>query len=266
MRIKQVSDIHLEFGPLSLPNNENADVLVLGGDIFVADYLTRGINSPYFSTNCEFRAFIKNVCDDYENVLMVCGNHEHYHGNVDESHDIIAEVFSKHSNFTLLENQSKTIDDVTFIGSTLWTDVNRECPITITLGDRMSDFSVIRRGENYNYRKFNPRDYASIHRISIDYISEEVRGKDKVYVATHHAPSYASIDPEYRTDRYGNGFYASDLSEFILDRPQIKVWSHGHIHCNNDYMIGECRIISNPRGYVGHQLNPDFKENFIVEL
>lgn len=266
MKIKQVSDLHLEFGAISLPNKENADVLILGGDILVASHLLRGSNSPYFGMNCEFREFIKIVCDDYENVLMVCGNHEHYHGNIDESHDIINDAFSKHNNFTLLENQSKTIGDVTFIGSTLWTDVNRGCPITMSSGNRMSDFSVIRRGKLYGYRKFNSRDYATIHNRSLNFISEEVKNKNKVYVATHHAPTFASVDPHYKTDHYGNGFYASNLSELILDNPQIKVWSHGHMHCNNDYMVGNCRIISNPRGYVGHELNPDFKEDFVVEL
>ena len=37
MKIAITSDVHLEFGDLDLHNDENADVLILGGDIFVAD-------------------------------------------------------------------------------------------------------------------------------------------------------------------------------------------------------------------------------------
>ena len=50
-----------------------------------------------------------------------------------------------------------------------------------------------------------------------------------------------------------NGAYSSDLSEFILDHPQIQAWVHGHTHYNFDYMIGSTRILCNPRGYVGYE-------------
>jgi predicted phosphodiesterase len=36
MKISVCSDVHLEFGPLSLTNDANADVLILSGDICVA--------------------------------------------------------------------------------------------------------------------------------------------------------------------------------------------------------------------------------------
>ena len=38
LRIALASDIHLEFGPITLNNDENADVLVLAGDICVAKH------------------------------------------------------------------------------------------------------------------------------------------------------------------------------------------------------------------------------------
>ena len=46
-----------------------------------------------------------------------------------------------------------------------------------------------------------------------------------------------------------NGAYSSDLSEFILANPQIKLWTHGHTHDVFDYMIGSTRVVCNPRGY-----------------
>jgi len=39
MKIAVCSDLHLEFGDLDLHNEENADRLILGGDIMVADDL-----------------------------------------------------------------------------------------------------------------------------------------------------------------------------------------------------------------------------------
>ena len=55
----------------------------------------------------------------------------------------------------------------------------------------------------------------------------------------------------------------SDLSEFILDRPGIKLWTHGHTHENFDYMIGSTRIVCNPRGYDGYE---DIADNFSLKV
>jgi hypothetical protein len=62
-----------------------------------------------------------------------------------------------------------------------------------------------------------------------------------------------SIDPTYKDDHHMNGAYYSDLSELILDNPQIKTWVHGHMHNQSDYMIGDTRVVTNPRGYMGYE-------------
>ena len=51
----------------------------------------------------------------------------------------------------------------------------------------------------------------------------------------------------------------------ILDNPQIKYWSHGHTHESMDYMIGDCRVVCNPKGYHPTEVNPDFDPNFAVD-
>jgi hypothetical protein len=56
------------------------------------------------------------------------------------------------------------------------------------------------------------------------------------------------------------------LSEFILDRPQIKLWTHGHVHNVNDYMIGDTRVVSNPRGYEGYEPETGWQINHVVEV
>jgi hypothetical protein len=63
--------------------------------------------------------------------------------------------------------------------------------------------------------------------------------------------------------------YVSDLDDLIFDNPQIKYWSHGHTHESVDYMIGDCRVVCNPRGYYNgynnEGLNLDFDPNFEVD-
>ena len=83
-------------------------------------------------------------------------------------------------------------------------------------------------------------------------------------VVGHHSPSKQSTKPRYEKQVIVNGAYSSDLSEFILDRPQIKLWTHGHTHHEFDYMVGSTRIVCNPRGYIYYEEQADnFKLMFI---
>ncbi len=68
-------------------------------------------------------------------------------------------------------------------------------------------------------------------------------------VVGHHSPSFQSVADAYKSEYLMNGAYHSSLEEVILDRPQIKLWTHGHTHHPFDYVIGECRVVCNPRGY-----------------
>jgi hypothetical protein len=84
-------------------------------------------------------------------------------------------------------------------------------------------------------------------------------------IISHHAPSYKSLNSMHSGNAL-DGAYASDLSEFILDRPQIKYWIHGHCHMNTDYQIGDCRVLSNQRGYKGESSHTNFKGLGKIEL
>ena len=68
-----------------------------------------------------------------------------------------------------------------------------------------------------------------------------------------HSPRKLSTHPRYADEIIMNGAYSSDLSEFILDHPEIRLWTHGHTHHTFDYTIGECRVVCNPRGYKGYE-------------
>ena len=97
-------------------------------------------------------------------------------------------------------------------------------------------------------------------------IDEVTRDKasEKFVVVGHHSPSKLSTKPQYETEVIVNGAYSSDLSDFILDRPMIKVWTHGHTHHTCDYMIGSTRIVCNPRGYANYEDVADtFKLQYI---
>lgn len=268
MRIKQMSDLHLEFDPDFFPKNEEkADILMLNGDICMATYFDKGIDSPYYYRALEFLNFFEFCSNEYEEVLYIPGNHEYYRGRIDGIDDIIRHALSGFGNIHFLNNQSWTKNGVTFLGGTLWTDMNKGNPITenfIQYG--MNDFRLIDWKDfgGHGWKKFIPRDAAALHRKTLAFFDEASAGLDNVVIMSHHAPSYKSVHPKYHNDTQMNYGYFSDLDEFILDRPQIKLWTHGHMHDCFDYTIGDTRIVCNPRGYSGE--NKFFKMNQILEI
>lgn len=269
MKIQVVSDLHLEFGPIEI-KNEGSDVLILSGDILVAADLAI---SP--ERNRFFREFLRQVDGEFPNIVYVPGNHEFYNGKMNECLQNIHNECARYNNIYFLENETVEIDDVIFMGATLWTDCNKEDPLTLhALKDMMNDFFIIRNDNKIfndimnQYPRLLPEDIVEFHKKTLEYFDIVLENsKDKrCVVVGHHAPSKASTHPRYRNEVLMNGGYSSDLSEFILDRPQIKLWTHGHTHESFDYMIGDTRIVCNPRGYHGHAVNPNFNPSKVIEI
>jgi Icc-related predicted phosphoesterase len=100
----------------------------------------------------------------------------------------------------------------------------------------------------------------------MEYVRLMIEGKfdQKFVVVGHHAPSKMSTHPRYADEVIMNGGYSTALDEFIMDHPQIKLWTHGHTHEDFDYMIGSTRIVCNPRGYDAYEDRADrFKLKFV---
>ena len=265
MKIALISDVHLEFGDCFFNNTENAEVLILGGDILIAEDLHdfKGPLSPYdksllgkrAQSATLYREFLQRCSRQFPHVLYIAGNHEFYHGKYPAGMDYLREEFKEYPNIQFLENEIVEINKVSFIGCTLWTDMNKGDPTTLAIASgTMNDYRTIRRND-IAYRKLIPQDTKKIHQTSIEYISQTIlENPNKTYVVIgHHSPSKLSTKPKYEKDYHMNGAYSSDLTELINNFPQIKVWTHGHTHDAYDYMVGATRILCNPRGYLGYE-------------
>ena len=276
MKIAIASDIHLEFGDINLQNTENADVLILSGDICVAADIGRpdphGILEGARSNRVT--DFFKRCSFQFPHVVYVMGNHEHYNGDFAISYSKIRSMLESNmlSNVYFLDKECKKIDDVTFVGGTLWTDMNKEDAITLYhIRGMMNDFRIVKNTNRkvsfkdaegkFHTRDahFCPEDAVEDHKKMVDYLRVVLQGKydEKFVVVGHHAPSKQSTHPRYKDEMIMNGAYSSDLSEFILDHPQIKLWTHGHTHESFNYMIGSTRIVCNPRGYINYEDRAD---------
>jgi Icc-related predicted phosphoesterase len=278
VKIALCSDVHLEFLELVIENTENADVLILSGDILLAEDLHDiPAPDPYSSGGMakytqrlkaviRYRDFIKQCSEKFPNVIAVAGNHEFYNGKFHQSLDVLRKEYGKYPNIHFLENDAVKLNGLTFLGATLWTDFNKKDPLSLKDAEySLNDYKEI-RNDKVGYRKLRATDVYDRHVESLKYFKDTIQAEplEQYVLAVHHAPSKLSTHPMYQKDYHLNGAYSSDLSEFILDHPQIKLITHGHTHFSFDYMIGSTRIACNPRGYAGYEkIAEDFKLQYL---
>jgi len=207
----------------------------------------------------------------FESIIYVWGNHEYYDNSFQGTRDSINFVMRQKwlENFYVLNNSCVGVGDVIIWGSTLWTDMNKQNPLTIMAAGCMPEFhgSVLWDAETREL--FKPEHSVRLHNESLYHLKEFFRNFNEKHqrrvIVTHHAPSYESVDPKYKGSDL-NGAFASELGYEILERQPV-LWVHGHMHNNSDYMIGETRIICNPLGYPNHgKEGKDFIHKLFIEV
>lgn len=268
MKIALVSDVHLEFGDLDFDNDSGADVLILGGDICVATDMAQ--RDPYNTMGSEYRSnrfhdFFQRCSNRFPHVIFIVGNHEHYHGDFAKTVPHFKDVLGYLPNLHILEKETFVLDDITFIGGTLWTDMNRRDNRTLhDISRMMNDFRCVdNSAKTEDHRgwpgRFTTTDAADDHDAMVAFIDQTIAANPagRYVVVGHHAPSKLSTHPRYQDQFIMNGGYSSSLDDFIQDRPQIKLWTHGHTHEDFDYRIAGCRILCNPRGYINYEERAD---------
>lgn len=238
MYIKLVSDLHIGINPLWIPSETKEDkntVLVIAGDI--SPKLDR-LNSWFIA-----------LLDQFKNVIVVLGNHDYWGGNVSLEVDKLRKLLPQE--LIILENNTIVIENVKFVGATLWTDYHKGDPLVMcrAIFD-MNDYKFIRYGADYI--KCLPKHLHAIHVKSKDYIFTNAvkdNPEQRVVVVTHMAPSQRSINRYYSDSNY---YYFSDLEQHFTD--DIDYWMHGHTHSNSDYFVNSTNVIANPMGYGNENL------------
>jgi hypothetical protein len=226
-----------------------------------------------------YQEFFQEASLWYRDVVYVMGNHEHYHGDYSRSHEIITDMLHRLNlrNVHFLNQSQVELHGYTFLGGTLWTDFNRRDPLTLQSAEHMMrDFQAVKhsvKGRRTGNWKFLPTDALSEHDSTVKWLKntlDQRRAQDinnnRVIVVGHHAPSMLSIHDKYQHDYQMNGCYASDLSNVMLDYPEIQLWTHGHMHDDFDYTIGSTRVVCNPRGYIGYEARANGHQPKIIEL
>lgn len=232
LKLQIISDIHTEFHykdngrkilqRLAKEAND-VDVLLVCGDL---------------STKRGLKYALSILCDNFEDVVYVTGNHEYYDSSLKETHDLLNGCSIKHSNLHWLNNSTATIKEQRFVGTTLWFPDSFEARMHTWW---MTDFDTINGFRDWIWSAFNENKR---------FLENTVEEND--IVLTHHLPHVKSIHPMYQ-GQVTNCFFLADVSRTIVEN-KPKLFCHGHTHKECDYVVDNTRIICNPIGYPGENI------------
>jgi predicted phosphodiesterase len=268
VKVRVLSDLHLEQDePLAIPYAE-ADLVVLAGDIH---------------NHAEGLRWAAENFDSSVPVIYVPGNHEYYDGEfgametamIDASHSVPNVHFL--NNTALIDRYEKW----RVLGTTLWTDFalygtsSAQMRASVEACERvMLDYQGVIQiawpdEPDGEARAFSPSDSLALHEQARDWLVQELAKPfgGKTIVVSHHAPLRQSLAKKFANDLSSAGF-VSDLPALV--RAPVDLWVHGHTHTGFDYAVGGTRVVCNPRGYkdrrTGLPENPAFEWDKVVEL
>lgn len=238
MNIQLKSDLHWEHDVyqtrpvMSEKTDDNyvsteADVLVLAGDMINA-------------TAHQIDYLLWRFEDVKIPILYVPGNHEYWEQSFLDVKGLLKEKLSG-TNITLLDQNSMIIADTLFIGATLWTSLAN--PMKALVANSSRDFQRIKdlTVDRWHNRHVDNLEYIN---KTLDFHTDS--GLKKV-VISHYLPSYQSVPERFKED-LGNCIFVAEDAEIVIDEHQPELWLHGHTHDSNDYLLGNTRVVSNPKG------------------
>jgi len=242
MKIQIYSDLHNEFSMFA-PIAGDAELVILAGDI---DHSARGVKWANETFSCE--------------VIYVCGNHEFYKGHIDKTLTKMRDLAAPHVH--ILENEALVWRGVRFLGSTCWTDFTSSGDVVAASNlawQWMNDFRQIRADDSF--RRLRPDDVAARNKLAKAWLETELSKPyvGKTVVITHHAPT-----PTVAGDKVDGHLSAAYSNHWPSLLEKTDLWFFGHTHRGVDTFIGDCRVVSNPRGYPGEVTG--FRAGFEIVL
>ena len=251
MKLLILSDLHTEFEDFVPEPGVDFDVCVLAGDI---------------ATKGRAAAWAANAFAD-KPVILVLGNHDYWGSNLAKA-VAQARADCAGTQVHLLHNNTVVIDGVRFVGGTLWTDYRLTGNRVLSMIDSqrvMVDHDRIRTA---TFKRVSAGDLEREHERTRTLLKMELGRQfdGPTVVVTHHAPAFTCLAPRYQAmlGNHVNAAFASSLEHLMST--DVPLWIHGHVHNSVDMTIEGTRILCNPRGYAGVELNPDFDPRFVVEV
>jgi predicted phosphodiesterase len=236
IKIQYISDIHLELlfkNSIKTINRllqPKADILVLAGDI----------GNPFLNSYCNF---LENTSNKFTKIFIIAGNHEYYSNDVVETKKKIKSICDNFKNISFLDNTYEDYNNYRFIGTTLWTHINKPAFI-------INDTKMIK---NFDIAKYNDLHFEATTFLE-NSLNECKKDNIKSIVITHHLPFYELTHPNYQNSLYTNyrQWFNANLDKLIIDnKNSIAAYIYGHTHTGGIQQHYDINFYCNPIGYMG---------------
>jgi Icc-related predicted phosphoesterase len=254
VKLQIMSDLHIanwgqsrgvNYWNQTFPQETQAavDVLVLAGDIV-------SFSRRQWAWSV---ARLQEFMARYKRVLYVPGNHEFYGTDIGDGRTDLDLMAMATGVDVLYPGKVIEIEGQRFLGGVMFQPNQRaNAPGIPWPANNISDHWCIN-----DFDIEAPAQYDVLR----TFLEKELRQGD--IVITHHAPSVGSLDAQWFNDPCNRWFITPEMEPLILER-KPKLWIHGHVHTPFDYVLGETRIIANPKGYPGEGVR--FNPQLIVEV
>jgi predicted MPP superfamily phosphohydrolase len=276
MRLQLASDLHVEF----LSHDVNLDAVF---DEIVkpsAPYLALCGDIGYaFSSTLE--RFLTIASRRFQEVLYVAGNHEYYveRHSIKQCNDWIDELCLSLGNVHFMNNRAVSIDGVTLLGTTLWSDIQPQQLDAVEL--TLNDYRLI---VDDDLQPITVCDTMRMHHSQRAWLAQAITDaptEQPLVVLTHHTPAMlGTADPRYDRSPISSAF-STDLSYLLQQRrrnsavsssdvdgqqkPRIDAWLFGHTHYCADFKRFGTRLVANQRGYPS-DVDKRYRNNCVVDV
>ena len=266
MKIRIISDLHVD-------ENKEYSMLFHWMDRDIMTIIAGDVAGCLEET----ASFLKT---HFNNVIFVGGNHIVYNYDykpIQQLHMDYQAEFPLNASISYLENAYKEIENVVFIGATLWTDYSyrRKRGINMDFARlHVNDFAWGNfRESDGTETPLHPQHCFGMFKESLDFIKaayDKFNGTGKqIVLVVHHGVSPQVISKEYQGSDLDASF-VSDLEDFIVrNLPNLALIIHGHVHNRFQYKIGTVPVICNPCGYIEYAENEDlpaWDKDLVFEL
>lgn len=261
MKIQIASDLHLEHiededVDFSDILNPSADVLALCGDIITYD-------SPLL------QPFLEWCSSNFTFVLWVPGNHEYYTCDslsYNELNLLYSYICSHFSNVFFMNKRSILVNNVLFIGCTLWSRIP---------GTHATQIESVLRDYRYIYTMSGERltveEVNHLFDHHFTYICKELSAAKALgyvpVVLTHHAPASTETSAPCYDESPHKYAFSTDIH--VAELPCVpRLWVFGHTHYNVHHKqhANGYELVSNQFGYDGEHDGLLYKFAKVLEI
>lgn len=235
MKIQYISDLHLEFQwdvADKFKVSPEADVLVLAGDI----------HTQFTGISKFFKKLRKQTNIP---VVFVPGNHEFYGHEIDKAVGTYKAI-AEDQNIHFLNSNGVKINDVQFIGSTLYSNLSNPLE-AMKVKNSLNDFRVVSISKD---RSLDIETWNYMHEDALEtivlYLTLCRQMNTKIVIATHFAPLF-QLNKSHQNSPANAGFYSN--LEWLFNKYEINAWIYGHTHDPVEMEVNGCKIVSNQLGY-----------------